>query len=109
MELFWLTVSSNGNDYHANVVALGSSPFFVDGILNSSTFNNSTWTADLARYMTGSNDSGTIPTKSVQTNTMDISIPAGAIHFLGIGVFTLLIPMCFAVAGIVVYRKRRRL
>lgn len=103
------TVSSNGNDYHANVVALGSSPFFVDGIVNSSTFNNSTWTADLARYMTGSNDSGTIPTKSVQTNTMDISIPTGAINLLGIGIFTLLIPMCFAVAGIVVYRKRRRL
>ncbi len=103
------TVSAGGEDYHARVVAMGGSVFFTSAYLQSGTFSNSAWTADLAKYVTGTQDASAVTITPVQTNTLDISFSSAASGLVGIGAFTILIPAACFIAGIVVYRKRRKL
>lgn len=105
-------VLSTGSDKtcHANVIAIGSSLVFSDGIVNSSTFGDGKYMADLSKYATGTSNSDTavsIPTK--QINATDITLTTAQSTWLGLGVFTLLIPMIIAVIGIMVHHKRRLL
>lgn len=93
----------------ASVAVCGSSLFFADGIINTNTYSNSVWSADLAKYITGSTSTNAITITPVQTNTADISISSAASSMVGLGLFTILLPLCCFVAGIVVYRKRRKL
>ena len=103
------TVSAGGEDYHARVVAMGGSVFFTSAYLQSGTFSNSAWTADLAKYVTGTQDASAVTITPVRTNTLDISFSSAASGLVGIGAFTILIPAACFIAGIVVYRKRRKL
>lgn len=100
----------NNKSYQQNVVVAGSSLMFSSGYLTASTFGNGKYTLDLAKYVTGTtnNDSGVVITP-VQTNVTDITLTAAASNILGIGVFTLLIPLAVLLAGVVVFLKRRHL
>ncbi len=98
-----------GKKVNANVAVCGSSAFFADGIINTNTYSNGNWCADLARYLTGTNGTGAVTVTPVQTNAMDIKLSSASSLLLGFGVFTVIIPVCLFVAGIVVYRKRRKL
>ncbi|TQI67638.1 Gldg family protein [Clostridium sp. KNHs216] len=103
-------VQSGTKEYKANVIALGSTTMFAGEILGASTFGNAKYVVDLSRYATGTTNSATAITEtSVQTNVSDITLSAEMSVLLGIGVFTLLIPLLVVVAGVCVYRKRRRL
>ena len=103
-------VQSGTKEYKANVIALGSTAMFAGEILGASTFGNAKYVVDLSRYATGTTNSATAITEtSVQTNVSDITLSAEMSVLLGIGVFTLLIPLLIVVAGVCVYRKRRRL
>lgn len=104
------TVKSGGKSYKANVIAIGSSGLFSDGIVNAGTFGNGKYMVDLARYATGAADSAAvtnIPPKPV--NAKDITMTSAVSSFLGLGVFVFLIPLSIAAAGIVVFHKRRNL
>ncbi|MBW7572929.1 Gldg family protein [Caproiciproducens faecalis] len=104
------TVKSGAKEYKANVIALGSTMMFLGEIMGASTFGNAKYVVDLSRYATGTTNAATAITEtSVQTNVSDITLSAEMSVLLGIGVFTLLIPLLVAIAGICVYHKRRRL
>lgn len=104
------SVKSGTASYHANVIAVGSSMLFADGVINSSAFGNGTYMVDLAKYATGTSDSSTeVQLTAKPLNATDISMTSQVSTFLGIGVFIFLIPLIVAIAGITVYRKRRNL
>jgi ABC-2 type transport system permease protein len=104
------TVKSGDKQYKANVIAMGSTLMFNSEILGASTFGNAAYVIDLSKYATGTSNSATAVTVNpVQTNVADITLSAGASTLLGLGVFTFLIPLLIAIAGICVYRKRRHL
>ncbi|WP_411678468.1 Gldg family protein [Caproicibacter sp.] len=104
------TVKNGDKDYNANVIAIGSSLLFTDGVINSSAFGNGTYMVDLAKYATGTADSSSEVQLSTQPlNATDITMTSQVSTFLGLGVFILLIPLIVAVLGILVYNKRRHL
>lgn len=103
------TVTAGGEAHKARVIAAGSSIFFAQEYLGSGTFSNGAWATDLAKYVTGTLNNSTVTITPVQTNTMDISMTSALSGLVGIGAFTILIPAACFIAGIVVYRKRRKL
>lgn len=104
------TVAAGEKNYKANVVVLGSTVMFNAEILGANTFSNAQYVVDLSKYATGtSNTDLKVTTTSVQTNVADITLSAAMSTFLGLGVFTILIPLLIAAAGILVYNKRRHL
>ena len=101
---------SGKEPYKANVIALGSSVMFESQILAANTYGNGKYVVDLSKYATGTSDTATAVTSTpVQTNVSDITLSAQTSTLLGFGVFTVLIPLLIAIAGIVVFRKRRHL
>lgn len=101
----------DGNDiYTKNVVVFGSSVTFTDTFLSTSTFSDRTYLTDLFHYVTGTDDSAvTVVTDKVQTNKLDIAASSGTLSFLGLGVFTIGLPLIILIAGLVVFLKRRHL
>ncbi|WP_195983873.1 Gldg family protein [Clostridium sp. D33t1_170424_F3] len=95
----------------ANVVAVGSTFMFDDGILNVNTYGNGSFVTDLSRYVTGVTGSETVSMENAQVRTaeLDISMSLFNVTLLGLGVFTILLPLCVAVIGLVIYIRRRRL
>ena len=104
------TVTSGDKSYKANVIAMGSSALFTDGIVNSDAFGNGTYTVDLAKYATGTADSSlNVNITAKPLNASDITMTSQLSTFFGVGVFIFLIPVLVAVFGIVVFYKRRHL
>lgn len=104
------TITSGDKSYKANVIALGSTQMFSSQIMDASTFGNGRYMVDLSKYATGTSNSDTAVTSNpVQTNVSDITLSVQASTLLGLGVFTILIPLLIAIAGICVYHKRRHL
>ena len=104
------TVTSGDKTYKANVIAMGSSALFMDGIVNSDAFGNGTYTVDLAKYATGTADSSlNVNITAKPLNASDITMTSQLSTFFGVGVFIFLIPLLVAVFGIVVFYKRRHL
>ncbi len=104
------TVQSGGKSYHANVIAIGSGSMFSSSYLNANAFSNSSYLVDLSKYATGTSSAATqISTKNNEMYAKDIVMNTATARTLGLGVFTILVPLLVAVAGIVVYRKRRLL
>lgn len=92
-----------------NVVLFGSTMGFVDSFL-SDTFSNKAFTADLMRFVTetSENEIG-LTVNEVQTSQYDITASALVCIVLGMGVFTIIIPLAVLIAGLVVFLKRRHL
>ncbi len=104
------SVKSGDKTYKANVIAMGSTQMFSSQIMAASTFGNGKYLVDLSKYATGTSNTDTaVVSNSVQTNVADITLSAQASTLLGFGVFTVLIPLLIALAGILVYHKRRHL
>lgn len=104
------SISVSGKSYKANVIVLGSSAMLSSNVLNATAYGDSQYAIDLMRYGTGSsnNDTG-VTINPVQTNVTDITINSAVATGLGLGVFTILIPLCVLIAGIFVYLRRRHL
>ncbi len=103
------TVKAGNKTANASVAVCGSAFFFADGIVNANTYSNGTWSADLAKYMTGTTGSNAVTITPVQTNATDISLSSAGSTMIGLGIFTILLPLACFIVGIVVYRKRRKL
>lgn len=104
------TITTGEGEATANVVALGSTFMFVDGIINSNTFGDGRYLTDLAKYVTGTEgETIAVETRQVQTSIADISMSLLQVMVFGLGIFTILIPLIVVVIGVVVYYRRRRL
>ncbi|XOQ43104.1 MAG: ABC-transp-aux domain-containing protein [Clostridium sp.] len=104
------TLKNEDKTFYANVIAVGSSALFTDGIINSDTFGNGLYMVDLAKYATGTSDSSTeVQISAKPLNAKDIIMTSQVSTFLGLGVFIIFIPVLVAVIGIFVYHKRRHL
>ena len=104
------TVTANDKTYKSNVIAVGSSLLLSDGVINSSTFGNGKYMADLSKYATGTTTTSNalnIPVKEM--NASDITLNSALAGVFGLGIFTVLIPLIIIITGLVVYNKRRHL
>lgn len=100
----------DGNYLRRSVVVFGSSYVFTDTFLNTSAFGNRNYISDLMKYCTATDGSAvTVFTQQVQTNTLDISASAGTLNLLGLGVFTIGLPVLILVTGLIIFLKRRHL
>ena len=92
-----------------DVVVFGSSYVFLNDFMTSS-FGDRSYISDLISRCTGTDDSQvTVTTSSVQTNTYDVSASSSTVNLLGLGVFTIGLPLVILVIGLVVFLKRRHL
>lgn len=104
------SLDSSGTGAYANVVVLGSTYMLDPSTLNTSTFSNGDYFIDLAKYATDtSNTNNTVYSPRVQAGVQDITATTNVINFLGLGVFTITIPLVILLAGLAVYIKRRHL
>lgn len=100
-----------GSGYNnRSVVVFGSSWVFTDTFMGASAFGNKSYISDLMKFFTGTDGSDvSVWTESVQTNTIDITASVGTLNLLGLGVFTIGIPVVILIAGLVIFLKRRHL
>ena len=100
----------DGEYFNANVIVIGSPYLFNASFTGSSTYGNGQYITDLSKYATGTTGSSTaVYSTPTQTITYDIAMSGGQIMFIGLGVFTVLIPLAFLITGIVVFFRRRHL
>lgn len=96
----------------ANVVVDGCAADFYDGssLLGNSTFGNKDVTLDLIKNLTGTTDTRVgLTVNQTQTNTMDISASSAVIQTIGLGLFTIVVPVAVLVIGLVIFLRRRHL
>lgn len=104
------SLDSSGTGAYANVIVLGSTYMLDPSTLNTSTFSNGDYFIDLAKYATDTtNSNNTVYSPRVQAGVQDITATTNVINFLGLGVFTITIPVVILLAGLAVYIKRRHL
>ena len=104
------TLTQFGNDfYFRSVIVFGSSNIFSDGFM-ATAFDNADFLSDLMKYATDTDGSSvSVLTERVQTNTMDVTASQNTIMVLGLGVFTIALPVLLLAAGLVIFLKRRHL
>lgn len=93
-----------------SVVVFGSSWVFTDTFMNASAFGDRNYISDLMKYCTGTDGSSvSVYTERVQTSTIDVTASAGTLNLLGLGVFTIGLPIVILAAGLIIFLKRRHL
>ena len=104
------TVDVGEESYTRNVVAFGSSYVFTDTFLNASAFDDRQYVTDLLQYVTATDGSSiTVETQAVQTQTYDVGASQSTIMLLGLGVFTIAIPVIILAVGLVIFLRRRHM
>lgn len=104
------SISIDGKYTDRSVITFGSSWIFTDTFISASAFGNKSYITDLLKTATGTDGSTvSVYTQSVQTNTLDITASVGTLTTLGLGVFTIGIPVVILIAGLVIFLKRRHL
>lgn len=98
----------NGKVVQDQVVVFGSSLAFVESYGASSTFSNMDYFKDLITYMTNA-EATDITIEEVQTTLIDVSASASTIKLLGLGVFTIGLPLIILIVGLVIFFRRRNL
>ena len=104
------TITQFGNEfYYRSVMVFGSSHIFSDSFMETA-FDNAEYLSDLMKRATDTDGSSvSILTKNVQTNTMDVTASQNTIMMLGLGVFTIALPVLVLVLGLGIFLKRRHL
>lgn len=91
-----------------NVVVLGSSYSIMDNYISASIFGNRNYYEDLFAQITGA-ESDQIYIEQIQTSSYDVAMSSGTVLILGLGVFTIAIPLVILIAGLVIFLRRRHL
>lgn len=100
----------DGENWRRSVMVFGTSFVFTDSFINASAYGDSNYIRDLLQYGTGTDGSQvTVQTKQVQTRVLDVSASQSTIILLGLGVFTIGIPLVIIIIGLAVFLKRRHL
>ena len=99
------TIAQFGNEfYFRSVIVFGSSNIFSDGFM-ATAFDNADYLSDLLKLSTDTDGSAvSVLTERVQTNTMDVTASQNTIMVLGLGVFTIALPVLLLVAGLEIGR-----
>lgn len=102
-------VQAGGKNVYRNVITLGSSMALTAPYVNSESFGNKAWICDLLRLATNTRSNTAVVPRPTALAVMDITAPKRTIDSIGIGIFTVTLPLCILVAGLVIYRRRRNL
>lgn len=104
------TIVQFGNDmYYRSVIVFGSSNIFSDSFM-ATAFDNANYLSDLMKLATDTDGSEvSVLTHKVQTNTMDVTASQNTVMVLGLGVFTIALPVLLLVLGLGIFLKRRHL
>ena len=104
------SLDSTSSSSYANVIVLGSSSMITSTYLNTNTYSNASYFSNLIKYATNTTDTdNTVYSPKVQAVTYDMTATAAVVNFLGLGVFTIAIPVIVLLVGLVIYFKRRHL
>ena len=94
----------------ANVVVDGSSESLLSTFVANSTFGNQAFMTDFVKLLTGTSDTRIgLSVNQTQTNTRDIAASAAVMQFVGLIIFTVLVPVVVLAAGLVIFLRRRHL
>ena len=94
----------------ANVVVDGNSMGYLGTFLGNSTFGNKDYTLDFIKNLTGTTDTRVgLVVNQTQTNTLDISASSAVIQTIGLGLFTIVVPVAVLIIGLVIFLRRRHL
>lgn len=100
----------NGNESARYVIVFGSSYIFTDDFFTATAFGNQSYITDLLQYTTATDGSAvTVETNAIQTNVLDVTCSQSTATLLGLGVFTVGLPLLILAAGLVIFLKRRHL
>ena len=103
-------VMKDNVNYRHTVIVFGSSAIFTGSFINAQAYGDRQYLVDLMQFCTGTDASVVrVNTNEVQTNVVDISASVSLVNILGIGVFTVGIPLVILIAGLVIFLKRRHL
>ncbi len=103
-------VKVDGDNIRRSVSVFGSSYIFTDTFIDAPAYGNSAYIRDLMQYNTGTDGSDVaVLTEQVQTNVLDISAPLSVVTLLGLGVFSIGLPLAILVVGLVIFLRRRHL
>ena len=99
-----------GDNWRRSVIVFGTSFVFTDSFINASAYGDANYIRDLLQYATGTDGSQvSVQTKQVQTLVRDVSASQSTVVLLGLGVFTIGIPLLIVIFGLVVFLRRRHL
>lgn len=101
-------VQKQGKSVTENVVVLGSSYSIIDNYIGAPIFGNRGYFEDLFAQITGA-ESDQIYIEQVQTSSYDVAMSSSTVIIMGLGVFTIGIPLIILIAGLVVFLRRRHL
>lgn len=103
-------IKIDGTYQRRSIVVFGSSYVFTDTFLDTSAFGDRNYISDLMKYCTGTDGSTvSVLNNQVQTHTLDVAASAGTLNLLGLGVFTIGLPVLILAAGLIIFLKRRHL
>lgn len=102
-------IQAGGRMTYRNLITMGSSMALTSPYINSDSFGNREWVCDLLRLATNTKSNTAVIPRQTALAVMDITASKQTIDIVGMGIFTIAIPMCILAAGLVIYRKRRNL
>ncbi len=103
-------LDTTGSGNYANVIVLGSSAMITSTYLNTNTFSNGTYFSNVVKYATNTTSTdNTVYSPKTEATTYDMTATTSVVNFLGLGLFTITIPVVILLAGLVIYFKRRHL
>ncbi|MCM1122407.1 MAG: Gldg family protein [Eubacterium sp.] len=102
-------VQAGGRSTYRNLIMIGSSMALTSPYINSESFGNKEWVCDLLRLATNTKSNTVVVPRQTALAVMDITASKKTIDLVGMGIFTITIPLCILVVGLIVYRKRRNL
>ena len=83
---------------------------YLSQYIGNPTFGNKTLTLDFIKALTGTTDTRIgLTVTQTQTNTLDIAASSAVIQMVGLGLFTIVVPIAVLVAGLVIFLRRRHL
>ncbi|MEG1426088.1 MAG: GldG family protein [Oscillospiraceae bacterium] len=100
----------DNNPVKSNVIVLGNTVSLLGDFIGGNSFGNRQYVLDLVKYATGTTDLNLgLSVGETETSVRDITAPAAVIHFVGLIFFTVLLPVCILLAGLVIFLRRRHL
>lgn len=102
-------VQADKRSAYRNLIVMGSSMALTSPYINSESFGNKEWVCDLLRLATNTKANTVVVPRQTALAVMDITASKQTIDLVGMGIFTVAIPLCILAAGFVIYRKRRNL
>ena len=102
--------SVDGKLVRSNVFLFGNTVSLLEDFIGGSTFGNRAYMTDVVKYATDTTDTNLgLTVGTTETNVLDITATAGVVTFVGLILFTVLVPLAILIAGFVVFLRRRHL